>query len=115
MVPENTYEDERRAAAYARLGLTGTYYLAYRDLPSLIGEEGGGRRALDFGCGAGRSTRFLRSLGFSAVGIDVSNAMLEEARRADPGGTYLHIADDASTGWPTAPSISPSPHSHSTP
>lgn len=103
MAPENTYADERRAAAYARLGVTGTYYLAYRDLPMLIGEDGRGRRALDFGCGAGRSTRFLRDLGFDVVGIDVSPAMLEQARRADPEGKYLQIEDDAATGWPDGP------------
>ncbi|MFI5110059.1 MAG: hypothetical protein ACHP9S_10750 [Terriglobales bacterium] len=27
-----------------------------------------GTKALDFGCGAGRSTRFLRKLGFNATG-----------------------------------------------
>ena len=59
----NVYEDAGRAEAYSRLEFPGTYFLAYRDLPALLGRHVGGRRALDFGCGAGRSTRFLRRLG----------------------------------------------------
>jgi SAM-dependent methyltransferase len=59
----NVYEDEERARAYATLQFPGTYYLAFRDLPALIRRYNHGRRALDFGCGTGRSTRFLRNFG----------------------------------------------------
>jgi len=52
-------------------GVSGTYYLAYRDLPALIQQHVPGRRALDFGCGAGRSTRFLQRLGFQVFGADI--------------------------------------------
>ncbi|HSL84581.1 MAG TPA: methyltransferase domain-containing protein [Thermoanaerobaculia bacterium] len=93
MAFSNVYEDTERAEAYATLGFPGTYYLAYRDLPALITEHVSGRRALDFGCGAGRSTRFLRGLGFEAVGVDVSGSMIEMAKRLDPGGAYLLVAD----------------------
>ncbi len=55
-----------------------------------------GNRALDFGCGAGRSTRFLKSLGFETTGIDVSASMIEKARLADPEGTY--VSDFAELG-----------------
>jgi SAM-dependent methyltransferase len=89
----NVYDDEARAEAYAELEFPGTYYLAYRDLPAIIHEHVGGRRALDFGCGAGRSTRFLRALGFDAVGVDSSEPMLERARERDPGGDYRHVPD----------------------
>jgi SAM-dependent methyltransferase len=84
----NVYEDAERARAYADLGFPGTYYLAFRDVPALIGKHVTGSRALDFGCGTGRSTRFLRDLGMTAVGIDISAPMLEEARRRDPAGDY---------------------------
>ena len=65
-------------------------------MPEIIAEHVQGNRALDFGCGAGRSTRFLKSLGFDTTGIDVSASMLEQARLADAGGTY--IADWAELG-----------------
>ena len=89
----NAYEDEVRAQAYATLEFPGSYYLAFRDLPGILAEHVQGRAALDFGCGAGRSTRFLRSLGFDPVGIDISPAMLELARAADPDGRYLLVDD----------------------
>ena len=93
----NAYEDEIRAQAYSTLEFPGTYHLAFRDLPGLFTEHVPGRAALDFGCGAGRSTRFLRSLGFDPIGIDISPAMLALARAADPNGQYL-LVDDGDYG-----------------
>ena len=89
----NAYSAGDYAAAYAALGFRGTYGLAYRDLPALYREYVTGPAALDFGCGAGRSTRFLGALGFEPVGIDISEAMLVLARRADPEGEYLLMDD----------------------
>jgi ubiquinone/menaquinone biosynthesis C-methylase UbiE len=89
----NTYSDEIRAAAYAELEFPGTYHLAFRDLPELLGRPDPGGRALDFGCGAGRSTRFLGSLDWDAEGVDISEAMLAEARRRDPSGHYRKVPD----------------------
>ena len=84
----NSYEDSKRASAYARLEFPGTYYLAYRDLPQIISEHVGGNRAIDFGCGTGRSTRFLQQQGFETVGIDISAEMIRQARQFDGGGDY---------------------------
>jgi SAM-dependent methyltransferase len=84
----NCYKDAVLASAYAKLEFPGTYHLAYRDLPVLFGEWASGSRAIDFGCGSGRSTRFLKRLGFQAVGIDVSEDMVENARALDPEGDY---------------------------
>lgn len=89
----NVYDDAARAEAYARLEFPNTYYLAFRDLPEIIRGCAPGRRALDFGCGAGRSTRFLRALGFEVTGVDVAGEMLERARRADPDGDYRLVPD----------------------
>ena len=89
----NVYQDEERARAYATLEFPGTYYLAFRDLPALICRYSHGSRALDFGCGTGRSTRFLRSLGLNVVGVDISQAMLDQARALDPSGEY-HLVDN---------------------
>jgi SAM-dependent methyltransferase len=89
----NVYDDRARAEAYSTLEFPGTYYLAYRDLPAIIGEHVRGTKAVDFGCGAGRSTRFLRQLGFDVVGVDISEPMLARARDRDPQGDYFLVPD----------------------
>ncbi len=90
---QNVYEDERRALSYAGLEFPGTYWLAFRDLPEILRRHGRVGSALDFGCGAGRSTRFLGSLGFRVLGVDISRAMLARAQERDPQGEYLLVAD----------------------
>ena len=89
----NVYDDARRAEAYAKLQFPGTYYLAYRDLPEIMFEHVKGRKAIDFGCGTGRSTRFLQKLGFDTVGVDIAGDMIQKARQIDPGGDYRLIED----------------------
>lgn len=84
----NVYEDQKRAFAYAKLEFPGTYYLAFRDIPKIIARHKTGTRALDFGCGTGRSTRFLTNLGFNTMGLDISEKMILLARQADPQGDY---------------------------
>jgi SAM-dependent methyltransferase len=97
MIPlfSNVYEDEARARAYATLEFPGTYYLAFRDLPDLIHQYCGGLRALDFGCGTGRSSRFLRNLGLDVIGVDISEAMLSQAHALDPAGDYRLVRRSA--------------------
>jgi ubiquinone/menaquinone biosynthesis C-methylase UbiE len=89
----NVYDDKQRAEAYAKLELPGTYYLAYRDLPAIIFKHVRGDKALDFGCGAGRSTRFLKKLNFDTVGIDISRSMIRAAKNADRHGDYRLVED----------------------
>ena len=89
----NVYDDDERADSYADLEFPGTYWLAYRDIPALIQSHVRGSRALDFGCGTGRSTRFLRDLGFDVVGVDIAESMLARARERDPTGDYRQVPD----------------------
>lgn len=96
----NCYADVARAEAYARLGFERTYHLAYRDLPAIFREHARGTAALDFGCGAGRSTRFLRQCGFEAIGVDISEGMLSKAHEADPGGDYRLVLNDDFSAFP---------------
>ncbi len=96
----NVYDDETRADAYAKLEFPGTYYLAYRDLPAIIAEHVQGRNAIDFGCGTGRSTRFLRELGFHAAGVDIAEHMLARARERDPEGEYHLVPDGDLSAFP---------------
>jgi SAM-dependent methyltransferase len=90
---QNVYEDTKRAESYAKLEFPGTYYLAYRDLPAIIGEHVKGKKAVDFGCGTGRSTRFLGKIGFDTVGIDIAEDMIRKAQGIDPQGDYRLIED----------------------
>src|SRR5688572_8978019 len=95
----NVYEDRARAEAYDRLEFPGTYYLAYRDLPAIISKHVQGKKAMDFGCGTGRSTRFLRQLGCNVVGVDIAEQMLTLARLRDPEGEYILIPDGDLLGF----------------
>jgi SAM-dependent methyltransferase len=62
-----------------------------RDWPSLIAAQDGllgplaGRRVLDVACGQGRLSRYLAGRGAVVVGLDLSEAMLDKARRAGRG------------------------------
>jgi SAM-dependent methyltransferase len=98
----NVYDDAARATAYASLEFPNTYYLAFRDLPEILRRHATGRAAFDFGCGTGRSTRFLRRNGFAAVGVDLSPAMIEQARRHDPAGDYRLVDETGPTAFPEA-------------
>ncbi len=92
---DNVYDDAKRAQAYAKLEFPGTYYLAYRDLPQIISEHVRGRKALDFGCGTGRSTRFLKKIGFDTTGVDIAGDMLKQANVRDPQGDYRLVKDNS--------------------
>lgn len=54
-----------------------------------------GDRVLDVGCGAGQSTRDAARVGESALGVDLSEAMLEEARSVEEsvGNVSFELAD----------------------
>ncbi|KUO20944.1 class I SAM-dependent DNA methyltransferase [Streptomyces dysideae] len=53
-----------------------------RAFAELVGEGGA---VADLGCGPGRVTGYLASLGLSAFGVDLSESMLAIARRENPG------------------------------
>jgi SAM-dependent methyltransferase len=96
----NSYQSTTRAESYATLGFANTYHLAFRDLPEIFSTHVKGTAALDFGCGSGRSTRFLRSLGFEAIGVDISPEMIAKAHEIDPAGDYRLVPDDDLSALP---------------
>lgn len=75
---------------YALRNLQNTDLLAFR----FVAENRlpRGARVLDLGCGAGRSTRFLRDLGKSVVGLDRRPDMIAAARQRDSRGEYQPVA-----------------------
>jgi SAM-dependent methyltransferase len=91
MSSANPYDDVARATRYATLDIKNTYYLAYRDLPDLFAKYGMSGSALDYGCGTGRSTRFLHDHGFSTVGVDISEPMVDKACEHQAEGDYRVI------------------------
>src|SRR5205085_11946179 len=50
-----------------------------------------GKRVLVPGCGDGRDSRFLSSLGLAVISFDLSRGMLAAARESDPHGAYLQM------------------------
>lgn len=90
---ENSWGNQARAESYARLEFPNTYYLAYRDLPGIISSHVSGKKAIDFGCGTGRSTRFLKKLGFDVTGLDISPDMLNIAKDLDKSGDYQIVSN----------------------
>lgn len=76
---------------YSDAGFENTYYLGYRDLPLLFENYTLGKKAIDYGCGMGRSSRFLKSYGFEVLGVDVSKEMLINASKANDLIHYVKI------------------------
>lgn len=70
--------------------IKGTGYLAFRDLPSLF-QNVSGKKALDFGCGAGRSSNYLKKLGYHVTGIDIDRQMIKQAAIHTKSCEFLHL------------------------
>jgi SAM-dependent methyltransferase len=87
------------ANQYSKISLLGegTLFLAFRDFGELIRCHLPNRsfddiKAIDYGCGAGRSTRYLKHLGVKQVdGFDISKEMITEAKFFDKDGRYEKI------------------------
>lgn len=72
-------------------------------------QAGDNGRALDFGCGVGRLSRTLRAYFGEVYGLDISQEMVELARRFTPSCTFLLNEDPIlvsmsafQEGYPTA-------------
>ncbi len=81
------------AGLYRSFGIKGTtYQIGFDAVARLLGDISG-RTFLDFGCGAGRSARFLRALGARHVyAVDHDQNMIGQALSRDLDGvTFRHI------------------------
>jgi SAM-dependent methyltransferase len=56
-----------------------------RALLTAFAEQAGGGRILDLGCGPGHVARYLADRGAIVEGVDLSPAMIDEARASQPG------------------------------
>ncbi|MGX9888560.1 class I SAM-dependent methyltransferase [Streptomyces sp. NPDC002276] len=75
------------------------------DFAELVNRGGRGGQVADLGCGPGRTTAYLASLGLDVLGLDLSGSMLAIARRENPDLTFrqgsmldLDIPDGALAG-----------------
>jgi len=64
---------------YAASDNSGTAFLAFKHIESLIKKYSNGIKALDYGCGSGNSSLFLKEIGLDVNGVDISKDMLNEA------------------------------------
>jgi ubiquinone/menaquinone biosynthesis C-methylase UbiE len=94
----SAYEDySKLAPIYAQNQIAGTDYLAFRDIPIFVNKYVPKRKnlsVLDYGCGAGLSTRFIKQVlpqDSQVVAVDISSDMLQQAMQADPQGSYLKM------------------------
>ncbi len=83
-IANNYNEFEQNAITLWRLG--------YPVVTDLLGDIAG-KSVLDYGCGTGTFSRFLQSRGASVTGVDISENMIEVAKRNSPGKiTYYSIS-----------------------
>jgi glyoxylase-like metal-dependent hydrolase (beta-lactamase superfamily II)/SAM-dependent methyltransferase len=83
------------ASLYSTLGIEGTTYeIGFDATRELLGDING-KTLLDFGCGTGRSTSFLKALGAEHVyGVDHDRHMIDKALSRDLDGvTFMYIHD----------------------
>lgn len=83
-----------KVTLYSHLEIKGTGYLVFRDIPKIIKKYAKGRKTLDYGCGAGRSTRFLKSLNLIVEGLDNSQEMIDKAIQLDLSVPYTLITNN---------------------
>ncbi len=57
-LPDKDNTPQLYGELYAKYKITGTPYLAYRDMPDILKKYVIGNKALDFGSGTGESTIF---------------------------------------------------------
>jgi ubiquinone/menaquinone biosynthesis C-methylase UbiE len=89
---DNKKELDKYASAYAsKTPPNSLKNLGFKHLAELFRKYNVAGQALDFGCGVGYSTNFLKSIGFNSVGVDINPKMIELAKENDRTGTYQLI------------------------
>jgi SAM-dependent methyltransferase len=97
MPNQNIYNDPLFFDGYSQLrwGETGLNKVMEEPAIRSLMPDLTGKRVLDLGCGFGHVARYARQMGaVEVVGVDISDRMIEAARRAtdDPAITYAVIA-----------------------
>lgn len=87
---------DANAELYGSFGIEGTtYQIGFDAVAKLLGDISG-KTFLDFGCGTGRSARFLKNLGAQHVyAVDHDQNMIDKALSQELGGVTFLPIDDA--------------------
>jgi SAM-dependent methyltransferase len=82
--------DGDAASAWPNNNLNNLYYATMAEAYKRLIHDFQGKRVLEIGCGTGRNTRFLLSLGAEVTGVDFSERSVELARKRtlDPRATF---------------------------
>lgn len=70
------------------------------ELAPLLDLVDAGERALDFGCGVGRTTRALAEKFESVTGLDISPEMISRAKALNPSLTFLPLSPEPRINFP---------------
>ena len=91
--PTNDYHE--KASLYSHHQIEGTLKIAYKALETLLTKyKIIGEKTLDFGCGSGRSTRYLKNKVSCVEGADINQDMLALAQESDPFTRYSKIENN---------------------
>lgn len=85
---------EEYSKLFPQFSLKEANYLGLRDIPDLLQKYVKGKMALDYGCGPGGSSAFLKELGFLVDGVDISESMVNLARQAMPENNFSVLQED---------------------
>lgn len=89
--PSNVFDSQEGYDLYAPYyGASHAYLDSFEkyDLFEMMGDIRG-KKVLDLGCGTGRMAEYLRKFGAEVVGIDISEKMLEIARKKVGSATFV--------------------------
>lgn len=86
MKNKNSYSADKTVNYYKKLSLYGLFNYEKQLIEEYFEV---GRKILDIGCGAGRTSFALSKMGYKVVGIDYSENMIEIARTLDTESEYF--------------------------
>lgn len=80
------------ASAYDLVRIKGTYITGFKTARQVLGPVKG-KTIIDFGCGPGRSSAFLRKQGAKVIGVDTSRDAINLAKKNVPGSRFFLVSN----------------------
>jgi len=97
-VKKDLYHDVAKAyAEYSQYAKT-EWTLGYSVIFDLLGEVSG-KYILDYGCGEGKFSRFLKKNGASIIGVDVSESMIKQAQFQEKEGIEYRVIESGNLSF----------------